>query len=254
MAKELRYFYDPELSGQLPQEETQHVVRVLRLGVGDELHLMDGKGIFYRAEITAATSHKCLYRILEEMPQHRAWKPRLTLAMAPTKLNDRVEWMAEKATEIGVDELSFLDCQFSERHVLKTERVDKIVVSAMKQSHKAWKPEVCPMTSFQQFVTAPREGQKFICHCYSQLDIDGETSTPSCEAQAKPHLMTACDGVQDCTVLIGPEGDFSVEEVRLAQAHGYQSVTLGESRLRTETAALAAVHIMQLKASLKPIY
>ena len=233
MAKELRYFYDPELSGQLPQEETQHVVRVLRLGVGDELRL---------------------YRILEEMPQHRAWKPRLTLAMAPTKLNDRVEWMAEKATEIGVDELSFLDCQFSERHVLKTERVDKIVVSAMKQSHKAWKPEVCPMTSFQQFVTTPREGQKFICHCYSQQDIDGESSTPSCEAQAKPHLMTASDGVQDCTVLIGPEGDFSVEEVRLAQAHGYQSVTLGESRLRTETAALAAVHIMQLKASLKPIY
>ena len=110
------------------------------------------------------------------------------------------------------------------------------------------------MTSFQQFVTAPREGQKFICHCYSQQDIDGESSTPSCEAQAKPHLMTACDGVQDCTVLIGPEGDFSVEEVRLAQAHGYRSVTLGESRLRTETAALAAVHIMQLKASLKPIY
>ena len=254
MAKELRYFYDPELSGQLPQEETQHVVRVLRLGVGDELHLMDGKGTFYRAEITAATSHKCLYRILEEMPQHRVWKPRLTLAMAPTKLNDRVEWMAEKATEIGVDELSFLDCQFSERHVLKTERVDKIVVSAMKQSHKAWKPKVCPMTSFQQFVTTPREGQKFICHCYSQQDIDGESSTPSCEAQAKPHLMTASDGVQDCTVLIGPEGDFSGEEVRLAQAHGYQSVTLGESRLRTETAALAAVHIMQLKASLKSIY
>ena len=252
MAKELRYFYDPELSGQLPQEETQHVVRVLRLGVGDELHLMDGKGTFYRAEITAATSHKCLYRILEEMPQHRAWKPRLTLAMAPTKLNDRVEWMAEKATEIGVDELSFLDCQFSERHVLKTERVDKIVVSAMKQSHKAWKPEVFGMTPFRQFVTTPRQGQKFICHCYSQSDIEGETSRTHPEGIQKSHLMEAYDGKQDCTVLVGPEGDFSIEEVRLAQAHGYQSVTLGESRLRTATAALAAVHIMQIKASLKP--
>ena len=254
MAKELRYFYDPDLSGQLPQDETQHVVRVLRLGVGDELNLMDGKGTFYRAKITAATSHKCLYRILEEMPQHRAWMPRFTLAMAPTKLNDRVEWMAEKATEIGLDEFSFLDCQFSERHVLKTERVEKIVVSAMKQSHKAWKPEVFGMAAFRQFVTTPREGQKFICHCYSQSDIDGENSLPHPADNLKPHLMEAYDGQQDCTVLVGPEGDFSIEEVRLAQAHGYRSVTLGESRLRTETAALAAVHIMQLKASLKLIY
>ena len=251
MAKELRYFYDPDLSGQLPLEEIQHVVRVLRLGVGDELHLMDGRGTFYRAEITAATSHKCLYRILEELPQCRVWKPRLILAMAPTKLNDRVEWMAEKATEIGVDELSFLDCQFSERRVVKTERVEKIVVSAMKQSHKAWKPEVFGMTPFRQFITTPRQGQKFICHCYSQSDIGGDTSRTYPEGIQKPHLMEAYDGKQDCTVLVGPEGDFSIEEVRLAQAHGYQSVTLGESRLRTETAALAAVHIMQLKASLK---
>ena len=254
--KEVRYFYVPDAGSmsELPDEEAQHAVRVLRMQMGDEMMLMDGMGTFFRAVVTEATKKRCLYRIEEILPQERQWLPHLHLAMAPTKNMDRTEWLAEKATEIGFDELTFLKCQWSERVVIKTERVEKILVSAMKQSHKAWKPEVCPMTSFQQFVTAPREGQKFICHCYSQQDIDGESSTPSCEVQAKPHLMTACDGVQDCTVLIGPEGDFSVEEVRLAQAHGYRSVTLGESRLRTETAALAAIHILQLKASLKPIY
>lgn len=241
MAKEIRYFYDPLMKGELPQEEAQHAVRVLRLGMGDEINLMDGRGTYYRAEITTATNHKCLYRIIEQQPQERAWRGHLCLGMAPTKLNDRVEWFAEKATEIGVDEFAWLDCQFSERKVLKTERVDKIVVSAMKQSHKAWKPEVDEMMPFRRFVEADRAGQKFICHCYEQEDIDGKTSL-------KPHLMDVIDGEQDCTVLIGPEGDFSVEEVRLAQQHGYQSVTLGKSRLRTETAGLCAVHMMQLKS------
>lgn len=240
MAKEIRYFYDPQMTGELPQEEAQHAVRVLRLGMGDEINLMDGKGTYYRAEITTATNHKCLYRILEEQPQEPAWHGHLCLGMAPTKLNDRVEWFAEKATEIGVDEFAWLDCQFSERKVLKTERVDKIVVSAMKQSHKAWKPQVNEMTPFRKFVEAERAGQKFICHCYDQADIDGTASE-------KPNLMDVIDGCQDCTVLIGPEGDFSVEEVRLAQQHGYQSVTLGKSRLRTETAGLCAVHMMQMK-------
>lgn len=259
MAKEIRYFYDPDLKGELPQDEAQHAVRVLRLGVGDELNLMDGRGKYYRAKITAATNHKCLYRIIDTLPQEPAWKGHLCLGMAPTKLNDRVEWFAEKATEIGVDELAFLDCQFSERKVLKTERVDKIVVSAMKQSHKAWKPEVDEMTPFRKFVTAERVGQKFICHCYDQADIDGKEKVLSPPVMgeninedvqplaSKPFLMDVIDPSQDCTVLIGPEGDFSVEEVRLAQEHGYQSVSLGKSRLRTETAALCAVHMMQIK-------
>lgn len=255
MAKELRFFYDPDLNGALPQDEAQHAVRVLRLGVGDELNLMDGRGNYYRAEITAATNHKCLYRVVETLPQQPAWKGHLCLGMAPTKLNDRVEWFAEKATEIGVDEFAFLDCQFSERKVLKTERVDKIVVSAMKQSHKAWKPQVDEMTPFHKFVTAERAGQKFICHCYDQADIDSsKLSTGNMEEGdvlssniQKPFLMDVIDPEQDCTVLIGPEGDFSVEEVRLAQEHGYQSVSLGKSRLRTETAGLCAVHMMQMK-------
>lgn len=241
MAKELRFFYTPNIeSGELPQDEAQHAVRVLRLGAGNELNLMDGKGCFYRAEITTATGHRCFYRIIEELKQQRAWRGLIHIAMAPTKLNDRTEWFVEKATEIGVDEFCFLDCQFSERRVLKTDRIEKIVVSAAKQSHKAWMPVVSEMTPFRKFIEEKREGQKFICHCYDQHDVTDATDA------SKPHLKNVVSAEGDCTVLIGPEGDFSLDEVRLAQQHGYVSVSLGTSRLRTETAALVAAHILQL--------
>lgn len=231
--KEERYFYQPDIEvGELTKEDTQHAVRVLRMKEGDELWLMDGRGVFYRAEISAASNHKCAYHILETLPQERTWLGHLHIAMAPTKLNDRTEWMAEKATEVGVDEFSFLDCQFSERRNLKTERIDKIVVSAMKQSHKAWKPVVNDMLSFAQFVKEERKGQKYICHCY-----EGE----------RPNLFDVLKREEDATVMIGPEGDFSIEEVRLAESLGWKSVSLGKSRLRTETAALMAVTMMQLK-------
>jgi len=236
--KEERFFYDPQMSGELPQEEAHHAVKVLRFQVGDEMWLMDGCGTYYRATITAATGHRCLYRIEESLPQEPAWEGHIHLAMAPTKLNDRVEWFAEKATEIGFDELTFLDCQFSERHVIKCERIDKILVSAMKQSHKAWKPVLNEMTSFERFVKQERKGDKFICHCYSQDDIE--------EGGDKPFLMDVLQHGAESTVLIGPEGDFSIDEVKLALQYGYRSVSLGTSRLRTETAALVAVHMMQL--------
>ena len=236
--KEERFFYDPQMSGELPQEEAHHAVKVLRLQIGDEMWLMDGCGTYYRATITAATGHRCLYRIEESLPQEPAWEGHIHLAMAPTKLNDRVEWFAEKATEIGFDELTFLDCQFSERRVIKCERIDKILVSAMKQSHKAWKPVLNEMTSFERVVKQERKGDKFICHCYSQDDIE--------EGGDKPFLMDVLQRGAESTVLIGPEGDFSVDEVKLALQYGYRSVSLGTSRLRTETAALVAVHMMQL--------
>ncbi|MBP5380178.1 MAG: 16S rRNA (uracil(1498)-N(3))-methyltransferase [Bacteroidaceae bacterium] len=234
--KEERYFYQPDIAqGELTKEDTQHAVRVLRMGAGDELYLMDGKGAFYRAEITAASNHRCAYRVLETLPQEKTWKGHLHIAMAPTKLNDRTEWMVEKATEIGIDEFSFLDCQFSERRTLKVERLEKIVVSAMKQSRKAWKPVVNEMQDFKSFVKAERSGAKFICHCY--------------ECGEKPYLLDVLpEG--DATVLIGPEGDFSIDEVHLAEANGYVSVSLGKSRLRTETAALVAVHLMQVKCKI----
>ena len=241
--KESRYFYVPDAANQteLPPDEAMHAMRVLRLKGGDELFLMDGIGNYYRAQVTIAATHHCYYEILEQMPQERQWQGRIHLAIAPTKMLERIEWMLEKATEVGFDELTFLDCKFSERRVVKTERIEKIVVAAMKQSRKAWKPVVNGMQGFKSFVTAERPGQKFICHCYDMEDV--KCGMPD----VKPFLFDVLKAGEDATVLIGPEGDFSIDEVRLAEEYGYVSVSLGRSRLRTETAALAAVHIMQMR-------
>lgn len=241
--KEVRYFYVPDAANQveLPAEEATHALRVLRLKGGDEIFLMDGEGSFYRAEVTAASSKRCLYEIKENMPQERAWKGHIHLAIAPTKMMERIEWMAEKATEIGFDELSFLNCQFSERKVVKTPRIDKIVISAVKQSHKAWKPVVNELKSFKEFIQTPRPGRKFICHCYEEVekkDFFQEISSLPYDADDKD--------AADITVLVGPEGDFSIDEVRLALENGYESVSLGTSRLRTETAGLVAVHMAHI--------
>ena len=255
--KEVRYFYVPEAATQveLPAEEATHALRVLRLKGGDEIFLMDGEGSFYRAEVTAASSKRCLYEIKETMPQERAWKGHIHLAIAPTKMMERIEWMAEKATEIGFDELSFLNCQFSERKVVKTPRIDKIVISAVKQSHKAWKPVVNELESFKDFIQTPRPGRKFICHCYEEIekkDFFREISSLSNGADAKSASSSAsadtkdASSAADITVLVGPEGDFSIDEVRLALENGYESVSLGTSRLRTETAGLVAVHMAHI--------
>lgn len=248
--KEVRYFYVPDAANQveLPAEEATHALRVLRLKGGDEIFLMDGEGSFFRAEVTAASSKRCLYEIKEEMPQQRAWKGHIHLAIAPTKMMERIEWMAEKATEIGFDELSFLNCQFSERKVVKTPRIDKIVISAVKQSHKAWKPVVNELVSFKEFIQAPRPGRKFICHCYEEVekkDFFTEISGILNEAHAAATESPTADAA-DITVLVGPEGDFSIDEVRLALENGYESVSLGTSRLRTETAGLVAVHMAHI--------
>ena len=237
--KESRYFYVPDISstGELPAEEAGHALRVLRLTEGDELMLMDGRGTFYRAEVMSAESRRCCYQVVETLPQQRQWRGHLHLAVAPTKMMERMEWLAEKATEIGFDELSLLDCQFSERRVVKAGRLEKIVVSAMKQSRKAWLPKVNKMVSFRQFLSRAEKGRRYIAHCYEEVprrNLFDELQ----QASATP----------DATVLIGPEGDFSIGEVRQAVAAGYVSVDLGASRLRTETAALSAVMMMQLSA------
>lgn len=235
--KEARYFFVPDAGqcAELPPDEAVHALRVLRLQGGDEMFLMDGTGCFYRAEVAAASGRRCMYNILERMPQDKSWTGHIHVAMAPTKVMDRVEWFAEKATEVGIDELSFLDCRFSERRVMRADRIEKIVVSAVKQSRKPWKPAVNVMTPFERFISEPREGRKFIAHCYeefSRKDFFAE--------------LQAADKASAVTVLIGPEGDFSADEVRMAEARGYESVSLGESRLRTETAALGAAMMMQL--------
>lgn len=240
--KETRYFYVPgaATAGQLPDEEASHAVRVLRLKPGDELMLIDGQGCFYRAEVTLSSNHACLYHILETMPQERQWQGHLHLAIAPTKMMERMEWMVEKATEVGIDEVSFLDCQFSERRQLKLQRLDKIVVSAVKQSRKAWKPVLNDLCPFDRFLQSHTTGRRYIAHCYDEVprvSLFEELQKGVCNTPLRD---------ADTLVLIGPEGDFSIDEVRRAVAAGYVSVDLGKSRLRTETAGLAAVMMMQL--------
>lgn len=235
--KETRYFYVPnaESSNELPAEEAAHASRVLRLESGDEVFLIDGAGCFFKAQLTLVTKSRCLYDIVERLPQEKTWRGRIAIAMAPTKVIDRVEWTLEKATEIGVDEFSLLNCAFSERRNVKLERLDKIVVAAVKQSRKAWKPLLNDLQSFEHFMKQPRKGVKYIAHCYAEIDkkdLYNELTQLNCD--------------EEVTLLIGPEGDFSIEEVRLAMSQGYVSVSLGQSRLRTETAALAATMIAQL--------
>lgn len=235
--KEARYFYVPDAAHahELPADEASHAVKVLRLTAGDEMMLMDGQGNFYRAVVIVASNHHCMYDIQETQPQERPWQGHIHLAIAPTKLMDRTEWMVEKAVEIGVDEMTFLACQFSERRVVKTQRLEKIAVSAMKQSRKAWKTEIHEMTSFNDFITTPRSGYQYIAHCYEEV-----------ERSFLFEQMKTLAPTEDVTILIGPEGDFSIDEVRNAIGKGYQSVHLGSSRLRTETAGLSAVMMAQL--------
>lgn len=234
--KELRFFYAPDAlnSDELPPDEAMHALRVLRLKIGDEMYLMDGQGNYYRAEVTLAHTKHCFYEIKETMPQKLQWQGRVHLAIAPTKLMDRMEWMVEKAVEIGIDELSFVNCQYSERRLVKLPRMEKIVVAAMKQSHKAWKPQVNEICPFADFIANVPEGRKFIAHCYDEVPRSFLYDELRREPQA------------DALVMIGPEGDFSLDEVKAAIAHGFQSVHLGKSRLRTETAGLAAVMMTQL--------
>ena len=235
--KEVRFFFVPDAanSHELPNDEAMHALRVLRLQSGDEMMLMDGAGNFYRAEVTLAHTKHCLYDIKDVMPQQPQWLGHIHLAIAPTKMMERMEWLVEKAVEVGVDEISFLNCQFSERRIVKLPRLDKIVIAATKQSHKAWKTVLNDITPFKDFIDQPREGGKYIAHCYEEVP----------RSSLFDHLRQT-NAPQDATVLIGPEGDFSIDEVRYAVANGYQSVHLGPSRLRTETAGLSAVMMMQL--------
>lgn len=238
--KEKRFFYVPnaDVETQFPPDEAMHALRSLRLKSGDKIYLMDGEGSFYQAEITIAATKHCMYEVKERLPQKKGWRGRIHIAMAPTKMMDRVEWVAEKATELGVDELSFLSCKFSERKAMRTTRLERIVVSAMKQSRKPWRPVVNPLTSFKDFVRAQRTGHKFIAHCYEQMQRDDLFTILK-----SPQVALSDD---DITVLIGPEGDFSEEEIRMATDNGYRSITLGNARLRTETAALSALMMAQL--------
>ena len=235
--KEVRSFYVPDAltATELPPDEAMHALRVLRMKIGDEMVLMDGQGNYYRAEVTLAHTKHCLYEIKEQMPQERQWQGHIHLAIAPTKMMERIEWMTEKAVEVGVDEISFLNCQFSERRLVKIPRLEKIMISAVKQSHKAWATKLNEIVTFDAFIKQPREGHKYIAHCYEEV--------PRTYLFDELQKSSVSD---ETTVLIGPEGDFSIDEVRKAVDAGFISVHLGKSRLRTETAGLSAVMMMQL--------
>lgn len=234
--KEARYFYVPQAieKNELPAEEAAHALRVLRLKPGDELFLMDGEGVFYEAYVTQTDKH-CYYQIDKALPQPKTWSAHIHLGIAPTKMMERIEWLAEKATEIGFDELSFLHCKFSERKTLRADRVEKIVISAAKQSRKPFLPQVHELTPFSQFIDESEVGHRYIAHCYGEIErVDFFNEL---------NQLTDDDPI---TVLVGPEGDFSIDEVKLAMAKGYKSISLGKSRLRTETAGLYAVMLAQL--------
>ncbi len=235
--KEIRFFYVPDAAKQteLPDDEAVHAVRVLRMQAGDEMMLMDGQGFFYRAAVTLTTQKRCRYEVIEALPQEHQWQGCIHLAIAPTKLMDRIEWMAEKVTEVGLDKLSFLDCAFSERKTLKLPRIEKIVVSALKQSRKAYMPVLSEMTPYKSFIQQHTAGRRYIAHCYDEVP----------RVNLFDELRTAKVD-EETLVMIGPEGDFSIDEVRMAVDAGFISVDLGKSRLRTETAGLSAVMMMQL--------
>ena len=227
-------FYCPDIEETpvMPEVESGHCVRVLRHQPGDRFEVVDGKGHIYKVVLVDAHPKRAMVEIEEKAEVEKYWHGRVVLAVAPTKNMDRTEWFAEKATEIGFDELTFLNCRFSERKVIKTERIEKILVSAIKQSLKARLPQLNEMTDFNKFITQPFKGQKFIAHCY-----EGE----------KPLLKDVFRKGEDALVLIGPEGDFSEKEVQKAIENGFTPISLGKSRLRTETAALVACHTLNLQ-------
>jgi 16S rRNA (uracil1498-N3)-methyltransferase len=229
----MQIFYAPEITTSpfLPEDEARHALRTLRMSEGDELCLTDGRGSFYQAIIRKADVRRCEVEIIAQQPQPPLRNFRLHIALAPTKNMERTEWLCEKATEIGVDAITLLNCRFSERREARTDRLEKIMVSAIKQSGKATLPQLCGMTPFGEFIARPFTGQAFIAHC-----AEGE----------KPLLQHLCRPLADTLILIGPEGDFSPDEIQSAIARGFSPVSLGASRLRTETAALVACHTAHL--------
>jgi len=229
----MHLFYIPGIHSQkiqLSEDESKHALRVLRLGQGDLVGLVDGTGGKYEAVIAEAHPKKCLLQITSHVLNWGYRPYKIKIAVAPTKNLDRIEWFVEKATEIGIDAITFLLCERSERKTINLDRLEKIVVSAMKQSVKAYKPILQEMILFKDFVSDLAGTETYIAHLE--------------EHEQKP-LLQIKPSASNC-VLIGPEGDFTPQEIALAYAAGIKPVTLGSSRLRTETAALAACHTLNL--------
>ncbi|GAA4206914.1 16S rRNA (uracil(1498)-N(3))-methyltransferase [Pedobacter jeongneungensis] len=224
----MHIFYTPDITQNtytLNEEESKHCVRVLRLGIGSIVNLVDGKGGFYTAEITSDNPKKVALKILQVEKEFHKRNHYLHIAVAPTKNIDRIEWFLEKATELGIDEITPIITDRSERRVVKEDRLNKVITSAVKQSIKAYHPKLNDAISFDAFLKEPFEGEQLIAHCID----NGE----------KQYISKLVAPHQKYLILIGPEGDFTPEEVNLALNKGFKALTLGDNRLRTETAALA---------------
>lgn len=227
----MQLFYNPDISEKsntfsFPKDESRHIIKVLRKKTGDTLHITNGKGYLFTAEITIADQKNCVVNIINsEFKKPTDYK--LHLAVAPTKMNDRYEWFLEKATEIGITSITPIYCDHSERKKVKTDRFEKILQSAMKQSLHLYLPSLNEPISFKDYINQDFSGNLFIAHCE-------ETDKKSLKNEIKPNTET--------TILIGPEGDFSVNEIETAIKNKFIPVTLGNTRLRTETAAIVACH------------
>lgn len=237
----MQLFYTTHIDDQmafLAGEEAKHCVQVLRHRVGDEINLMDGLGGNYLASIIEANKNKVSLRILSQDQTYSNRKAKLHLAVAPTKNISRFEWFLEKATEIGIDEITPILSQRSERKVVKPIRLEKIILAAAKQSKNTILPRLNPLIKLGAFFKKERENslQKFIAHCEEDNEV---------------HLMEKYKADQDVIILIGPEGDFSPIEIKNSFENGYAPISLGASRLRTETAAMVACHTVNLMGSVK---
>lgn len=232
----MQLFFHPQINQQqteliFPRDESKHIVKVLRKRVGDELHITNGKGELFETKITQADQNKCRVEIVgvtKEAPPSVS----LHMLVAPTKMNDRYEWFLEKATEIGVQEITPVICDHSERSIIKEERFQRVLQSALKQSLHTYLPCLHKQQDIREIIDTPFQGQKFIAHCEAGME--------------RKQLGTKLKKGVDTRILIGPEGDFSKEEIDLALKSGWIPVSLGNSRLRTETAALVACHTFAL--------
>jgi len=232
----MQLFYSPDINSDNKQytfskEESKHIVKVLRKKESDILSITNGKGDLFIVEIIIADTKKCIVQI-NNIEQQKGHDYKLHIAIAPTKMNDRMEWFLEKATEIGIDEITPIFCDNSERKIIKKERFEKIIQSAMKQSLQMQLPKLNDAISFKQFINQKFNGQTYIAHC---------------EEQEKTQLHSLVLPNKQYTILIGPEGDFSVKEIELALSNNFKPVALGNTRLRTETAGIAACHTIALK-------
>jgi len=227
----MQLFYNPTInedtrSFSFDKEESKHIIKVLRKKDGDILHVTNGLGLLFETEITLASDSKCTVEIIS-IEKTDTPKYKLHLAVAPTKMNDRYEWFLEKATEIGIHEITPIFCDRSERKVINIDRFEKIILSAMKQCNQMYLPKLNPAISLKEFLKNKITGSKLIAHCE-------ETNKKSLKSVLNPNT--------DYTILIGPEGDFSSKEIELALENNFIPVSLGETRLRTETAAIVACH------------